>query len=246
MDAFKEIVLRAAREGVPVKVAGGTYVVYSAGGAELWTQLDPRNSIIGCNPHFAGSGRMLAEITEFMPAASGPLDGAVHCWVVGADREQVYPCIVDVPNFRSLESRLDVPAQVELQVSAFAHRLTCYADDQAFAKAQESEWKGSRAKGYAAESFIPSGMFRTDPSDTNPPRAEAIFAGHIEQAAKLENPVTGEEYHHLVVKTLEATIDVVAEPVVLRGTPIEGGVAHGHFWLSGRLPKTDVPTEQGR
>jgi len=232
MDAF---IVRAATEGRRVPVPDGTYVHWAMNGAELWTQLDKSNSLVGCNPHFAGKGRMRVEITELIQDPNDALDGSAHCWLEDPSGAQISPCLIDVPDFQALKGWVAVPSSIELQVTAFAHELRCYETDVDF-EAHQLAVLGEEPPDLAAESFIPSGMFSLDPEDdeTHIPRAEAIFAGHLQDFELITNGVTGEQFHHLLVNTLGASIDVVAETGVLQGNPRSGGVAHGHFWLSGR------------
>jgi hypothetical protein len=125
-------------------------------------------------------------------------------------------------------------------VAAFARTLTCWPDEAAYTAAEEVKWGGSKGpdgqavRGFAAESFIPSGMFALDPSKPHTPRAEAIFTGHVLSTEVLLNAQTGRSFHHARVKTLGGEFDVVADPEVVKGEPVAGGVVQGSFWLTGR------------
>ena len=236
MDAFKTLLTRAAREGQSIPVPGGHYVRFHNDGAELWVQVK-KNNILDCNPHFAGRSQLMVRITELIPEEE-EFNGAVYCWVISSEDEDdddagFYPCVIDIPDFKRLREEFDPPAIATLQVSAFAHELECFPNESSFAASQREEWKDS--PGLASESFIPSGLFEPDSSDSNPRRAEAIFAGHVEHTSLKTNPITGESYYYLAIHTLGGVMDVVADPQIVRGSPVVGGVAYGQFWLSGRM-----------
>lgn len=57
----------------------------------------------------------------------------------------------------------------------------------------------------------------------------------------LINPATGASFHWAKVRTLGGEVDVVADPEVLNGSLVVGGVVNGSFWLSGRLFKPPQP-----
>jgi hypothetical protein len=78
-------------------------------------------------------------------------------------------------------------------------------------------------------------LFTPDGEDTTPPEAYAIFTGHILRWKYLTNSMTHGSFFRMLVETPAATIDVVADPVLVTEQPVEGGVVSGSFWLSGRL-----------
>lgn len=244
--AFREFALRAMKERQRVRVSGGSYVMWAIDGAELWLQLDNNGNLVGFTPHFSGNGRMSVRVAALMADPDWWLDGAVSCWVLRSDGDEAFPCLLDVPDFRWFAERAPEGRIVEVQVSAFAHELRCYENDLAYKGEQERKGKGSGVRGFAAQSFIPSGMFSPSGDDLDGgPRAEAIFSGRIRSASRLENAVSSQAYYHLEVQTLDAVVDVVAEPVVIQGDPVLGGIAPGQFWLSARLnisDAEDVPT----
>ena len=217
---------------------GGAYVRWRAGaGAELWLQLDEQERVTGMTPHFTGRVRRRVAVTRVgrRPEES-PLDGGMHGWSnpSGDDPESgEYPLVFDLPDFDRVGA-LALPAMVEVQLAAFAHEVTVHESDEAFAAAQ------SMQPAFAPESFIPSGLFPVAEGDTAaPPRAEAIFAGHVRESELRTNAVTGAAFRWARVHSYGGELDVVMDPELVSGDIPAGAVLHGSFWLSGRLPDVD-------
>jgi hypothetical protein len=243
VEEFTRLTAHAAEQGEVIDSPRGYYIRWSPGaGAELWAQANKRRELIGCNPHFTGTSRIRAGITQ--PPIIGtesPLSGSLYCWAGVTEDEPAggVPMVIDLPDLDLVRERIRLPAVVTMQVAAFAHHLNCYADDEEFHSSQAEGLK------FAAESYIPSGTFTPDLKDREPPQAEAIFAGHILEAEIRTNPYTGQPFQYLSVRTLPGIVDVVADPAIVQGQPLIGGVAHGTFWLSGRIV-SDLPPAQER
>jgi hypothetical protein len=109
------------------------------------------------------------------------------------------------------------------------HRHSRYPDEAAYHSAQERE-------PFAAESLIPSGLFA---GQGEVERAEAVFAGRVLRAEVRSNPASGTAFHVLLVRTLGGIFDVVADPTVVTGEPVVGGVVRCVAWLSGRVIGTE-------
>lgn len=238
-DHFERLASEAAEAGEVLKSPRGYYIRYTPGaGAELWVQANKQKELIGCNPHFAGTCRIRAGITK-QPIKDEEtfMDGSLYCWaaVTGDDPSAGFPLVIDVPDFDLVRERLKLPAIVTIQVAAFAYKLSCFADDEQFRSSQSGTMK------FAADAYLPSGIFTPGLKDRDPPEAEAIFAGHILSAELRTNPSTGRRFHYLSVESLPGVFDVVADPEVVEGEPVTSGVAKGNFWLSGRIV-SDLPS----
>src|SRR5918911_631495 len=187
---FEAIALEALEHGTELQSASGTYVRWSPGAAvELWMQLDAAGDVVGLNPHYAGRARMRVGLVARLPRpASSALDGAFHGWADpgGTDPESgQYPFIFDVPDYE-LTGAVAVPSISEVQLAAFAHELQAYESEAAYDAAQAGALK------YAAESFIPAGLFGAAPgAASEPPQAHAIFTGRVLDTALITNPATG-------------------------------------------------------
>jgi hypothetical protein len=241
-QSWHDLVMHTVTQGEAFPFAGGRYVRWSPGaGAEMWAMIRDDGRIEGANPHFAGASRMAVAVTELLPDSRFEFDGTLHSWAEpaspGDPESGLFPFLADVPDFVAARERLrlPLPAGAVLQVAAFAHSLDWWPDDTSYEAAQRERWEGK--PGFAAESFIPSGLFLPggEPRD---PVAEAIFTGHVEEAEVPRNPATEAPFHRLLVRTLGGTIDVVADPTIVNGEPVVGGVVQGSFWLSARLVET--------
>jgi hypothetical protein len=239
---FVAVLERACREGrsaaeEPAGADGpGRYAVWSpngGGGAQMWVQQDAAGRVIGCNPHYAGRGRVRLGVTAVRPDPDHPLDGALYGWV-NPDSDSLpdsgdYPVLIDLPDYRNVAAALgNPPRTLTLQVAAFAHELTLFESEEEY----EGHRSLSESLKFAATAFLPSGLFCPEPA---PPLAHAIFAGRIEAWERHHNAATGEPFYALLVRTLGGTYDVVADPSQVEVTPRVGGIARGSFWLSGRV-----------
>lgn len=234
MEDFEHWVMQTVEHGEEIATSSGTYYRWSPGsGAELWAQVDRGNSLIGLNPHFSGGAVMHAKITGLIKRPEDTiLEGAFHAWSDPDSMEAAgYPFVFDTPDY-ALYQLDPLPVVVDVQLSAFAHELDAYGSEEEYYAAQTGELK------YAAESFIPSGLFTAAAESTDPPKAYATFAGHVLSTSLLTNPAAGAEFHWARVRTLGGEVDVVVDPEVLTGRLVDGGIVRGSYWLSGRLLRT--------
>lgn len=231
-DDFAHYAGLAIEKGRKIKTGTGTYARFDMGhGAELWGQLSRGKEVIGINPHFTGSAVSTVRlITKIQDPNDNELDGRLYAEAdPGAEGEFAYPFVFDMPDMAACN--FSFPEIREVQLAAFAHELSIYKDDREFDELQESEMK------FAAESFIPSGLFLPDGEHTEPPQAMAIFAGHVLAVEKLNNTYTDRSFYHIKVRTLGGEFDLVADPELVDKEICIGGVVFGSFWLSGRLLK---------
>lgn len=222
---FGQLLIRAAREAQPIEAPHGRYLYWSAGaGIELWLQTKDRE-ILDCHPHFVGSSRIRVAVTEFLEIPDELMGGKFYGWVEPKNddpKSGLYAFAINIPDFDLARNRLSLPSVITLQIAAFAQYLKCFASDEEYYDSQENGRK------FASESFIPTGLFQSN-------RPLALFAGHILTNELRANPVTGQNFHYLTVKTYGGVMDVVANQTAVTGQPVTGGVIHGKFWLSGRV-----------
>jgi hypothetical protein len=231
LDALTE---RTGPLAEPVDTDRGTYFRWTdPSGAEMWIQVGTGNELLGVSPHFVGKSVVRVRVTARADADSpSPLDGRFHGWADppaaetgGADG--AYPFLFDAPDAARYDA-LELPAVVTVQVAAFAHEVETFASLDAYNAAQTGAVK------FASQSFIPSGLF--DPSgEAGPARAEAIFTGHVIEAERRTNRLTGAEFVWCLVDSLGGSFDVVIDPELVPDVPTVGGVVQGSFWLSGRI-----------
>ncbi|MEI7555824.1 hypothetical protein [Candidatus Chlorohelix sp.] len=231
-EDWNELIIRSAQSGGIIQSNLGFYSLLAPGaGIEVWTQLD-EEKITGCNPHFHGSSRVKVGIAKIWRSEEWPLEGSIHCWANPNEQNPEqgdYAFVVDVPDLDLAYEKLECPGFATLQLAAFAHQLECYRDEETYYNSQ------SRQRKFAAESFFPTGLFQAPEGEQATPPATAIFAGHIEAVETRTNPDSGYEFLYMSIKTLAMTLDVVADPEMVKGEPILGGVISGSFWISGRV-----------
>lgn len=220
-------------QGEYIASPNGIYIRWSVGkGIEVWLQLDLNGDCIGLNPHFSGSARMQVGLINGIQRPPSILDGAFHGWANPSQNDPEngdYPFIFDVPDYDTYQN-LTLPCIQTVQLAAFAHELQAFETDEAFKASQTDD------PTFASESFFPTGLFSTfGKADDEPPGAFAIFCGHVLESALLTNPISDEEFYWAKVHTFGGEIDVIADPLVLDGPLVKGGVIQGSFWLSGRL-----------
>jgi hypothetical protein len=217
----------------PTRAPGGAYFRWAdPSGAELWLQVNDDNELLGMNPHFAGVSAVRVRLTARVETGSpSPLDGMFHGWADpadGGDEDGAYPFLFDAPDAR-LHDGLALPAVVSVQVAAFAHEVEAFDSPEAHATSQ-----GDGPK-FASQSFIPSGLFNPQGADAAPPRAHAMITGHVLDAERRTNRLTGEPFYWCLADSYGGVYDVVIDPELLPDLPKVGGVVSGSFWLTGRI-----------
>jgi hypothetical protein len=240
-EEFTELARRATTEGELVRTARGEYYrMTDSSGAELWAQVDNDNQFVGLAPHFAGTARFRLRLTASIERATdSPLDGAFHAWVPDDDPGEeeaadpeggAFPVIFDIPDGGAHE-QLRLPALLDVQLAAFAHECTFHANEDAYLESQADE-----ELKFAPESFVPAGMFGEESDE--PPSAMALLSATVGDTRELANGWTGQRFRWARASLLGGELDIVADPEIVEGEPVAGGVVDGTFWLSGRLPAT--------
>ena len=230
-DDFGQWAAQAAQNGRVFSLPTGYYIHWEVGhGIELWAQADLNRELIWLNPHFNGQPGMRVGLVGRVPRHETPLEGAFYGWADPTDDTNpasgAYPFVFDMPD-ALLQGDLELPTIQAVQIAAFAHRLDGYENEEAYLAAQEGSIP------YAPESFIPTGLFVAE-EEPSPP-ASAVFTGHILATNERENPLTGNRFYWARVQTLGGEVDVVADPEVVVGRLVVGGIVSGAFWLSGRV-----------
>lgn len=226
-EDFENIAEYAIATGTRIKAKNGHYVFSKTEKSiELWLQINKKNEIIGLNPHFSGSSKMKVGITnEIFPDSNNSLDGTFHAWAEPDESIESgsFPFVLDMPNRGIYDGEFLFPQILNIQLAAFAHELTIYNDEDEFTQSQDREIK------FAAESFIPSGLFGDSPS------AMAIFTGRILDTANIYNEQSKLNFTWALVKTLGGEIDVVIDKELVNNEMIVGGIISGSFWISAKF-----------
>lgn len=238
VEALVSLAERILPATEPLVAPDGCYRRWSSSsGAELWLQEDPDGALIGIAPHFRGPSRVkVGALSGFTREEGATLDGAFHAWADPGETEDsgAYPLVFDCPDFR--RAREGQPGRrATAQIAAFAHEVKVYDDPEAFEVEQEGPVR------FAAQSFIPVGLFPSGGRQSEAPEAFALFTGIIRDTELLLNELFERTFCWAAVDTLGGSYDVVIDPELLPRTPVTGNVVSGTFWLSGRL----LPAPQG-
>lgn len=227
-DDLAEVVRVAGREGRVTRTRGGRIVEWSLGGAGIVLWVDHHGNI-GVQPHFEGETAMRVRLDRWYADARRPLLAArAHGRAASEEDGAAYAYAFDVVAAGHYR-HVGMPCETHVQVAAFAEWMEAFADEAAFAAAQEGE------RTFAAESFVPASADEAS-SEADPPPPHALVSGRVLSVERLRNELSGLHYLHLVVRTWGGELDVVADPETVKGEPVVGGIVHGWFWLSGRLP----------
>ena len=195
---------------------GQLYQWRDASGAEAWLHA-AGEQITGVGVHFDGPARLRSSLLWAARSDDDPLYGYFHGWAAPNDEHPevgAHPIALEMPDF-CLHAGLELPAIRSVQVTALAHRLEAYASEADFYAQQDKPIIGAQA-------YFPMGV-------------QAVFSGLVTDCAWLTNTLSGEPFLWAQVQTMSGEINVVAEPGVVRGEVVKGGVVKGSFCLSGRL-----------
>lgn len=231
-EGWRDLIMAAASQGAVIPTRGGRYVMWEPGvGAQLWVAIEESGAVRGMNPHFAGPSGAVVGLTERVDrSADGPFDGAFVAWV-GATAEDPaqgeFPLVFDMPDARQTDA-LALPQLATVTLAAFAHEIKLYPT--------EADLRPAANNPFAAQSFVPMGMFVPGGEAIEPPQATALMYARVVDANLRTNPATGRSFHHLSVRTAsDLALDVVADPSLTDSRPEPGWIVGGTFWLSGRV-----------
>jgi hypothetical protein len=214
---------------------GDGYTVWrSATGAELWFHLNAEtHEITGLTPFFEGESDVSLKVIERVTRPRDTsFDGALMAWVApDEDGVGVYPLVFDAVDFLALSGR-KLPAVWRARLAGFADQVRAFPSAEDYEAGQTSEPR------FAAQSFIPVGMFAvaaTELESPAVPSSTALLTGRVAEHRLLTNEITGQRFHWVFVESLETAYDIVADPGVIDGTVVKGGTVEVSCWLFGRV-----------
>lgn len=246
---FEALMSRLAAEAVERLGCGerGDYAIWrSRTGAEVWFHLsaqgrdDPDRHIIGFTPFFEGQSDVTLKATGAVRRPDdNEMEGAFCAWVSPDESgEGAYPIVFDAVDFAAHAERA-LPIIWHARLTGFARELKAYPDVTAYAATQDNE------PGFAAQCFIPMGLFSTAmldaetsekvDGDETPPASTALLTGRVLAHELLRNEETGFPFHWLLLESLEATYDIIADPEIVSGEIIVGGTVETSCWMCGRI-----------
>ncbi len=245
-DAFSAAMIRLANDAVErLSCAAGEYAIWrSRTGAEIWFHLAPAEAegerqIVGLTPFFEGQSSVPLKITHaYQRPEDNPLEGAFHAWArpdsvdYDSDSEGSYPLVFDAVDFAAHATR-DLPEMWTVRVAAFARELKAYPDAESYLADEE------RKPRLSDHAFIPMGLFALAASESSEDRLEApsstaILTGKVVEHVRHENEETGQPFHWLLIESLDATYDCVADPQAVTGDIVVGGTVEVAAMLFGR------------
>ena len=230
---FWDLAQRVGPLSLGVPVDGGAYFHWHDGsGAELWLQVADGDEFLGMAPHFAGDSRVHARLDYRIPATDGSaFDGSFRATALVEGSDETYPFVFDSPEFLRLNP-VPLPAEVVLQVAAFAHELEVF-DTEADLNAAQGANAADGPPALAARCFVYSGHDDAAPDEL--PEARAVMSGVVLASGERGNNLTGRRFTWALVESHGGTFDVVADATLLPTPPPVGAVMSGSFWLSGRV-----------
>ena len=190
--------------------------------------LTKEGQILGCIPEVETTALTSMRLSRRQEDQDPPgLTGGIF----GEWGEVEAPFLFTVPDMRAHDD-LALPGEALVRLAASAQSPLGVFDSDA---------ECSAATSFAAEAFIPSGLFLPGGAPQVPPRPWAILYGHVLAAERRRNPAGGREFLWARLSSLGVTLELVADPELVPRMPAVGGVLGGSFWLVGRpvAPGTD-------
>jgi hypothetical protein len=243
-DDFRSAMLSCAQNiTVQLPCANGNYGIWrSRTGAEVWFHLNASDNgeteIFGLTPFFEGQSDVALKITG--PVArdgDNPFEGAMTGWISPDETgEGSYPVVFDAVDFAAHKDSA-WPAIRHVRLCGFAREMQVFGSEDAYYAARGQP--DSENLKLAAHAFIPVGLFaaaQSDESEVNvAPSSAALLTGKILEHRTLTNEASGQDFVWLLVESLEATFDIVADAAVIAGDVIDGGVVETAVWMFGRF-----------
>ena len=144
-----------------------------------------------------------------------------------------YPIVFDAVDFAA-QSEREVPDVWRARVCGFARELRAFADEAAFLAADT----GAEPK-LAVQAFLPIGLYQEGEDGAGEsaaePRSIAVLTGRVLEHARLVNEETGHPFHWLLIESLAATYDILADPDAVTGDIVPGGVIEAAALFFGRI-----------
>ena len=244
-ESFRAAMLACAGNALAgLDCPDGAYRIWrSRAGAELWFHVAPaadgETEILGLTTYFEGQSEGPLKITG--PVArpgDNPFEGAFYGWVAPDETgEGSYPLEFDAVDF-SARAAGPWPALRQVRIVGFGRELTAFASEADYLAASQ----GRPEPRLASKSFIPIGLFAAAQAETDlavtslpAPSSSALLTGRVVEHRRFTNEATGRDFHWLLVESLEATFDIIADPGIVKGEIVPGGTVETSCWLFGRF-----------
>jgi hypothetical protein len=248
-DSFDQLMQRlagSARERLASDP--GDYSIWrSPTGAEVWFHVtgtrEPDgqlqdHEIIGFTPFFEGMSDIDIVIeVGFQRPGENPFEGAFKAWVAPdpSTSRGVHPIVFDCVDFAAHRNR-ELPIRCHAKLTAFARQVIVHAEDED--KHANDDGQSPTAQPLL-RSFAPVGMRgkRTDNAQRsdNMPTSDAVIIGSVIEHRVLADPDGTSSFQWLLVDSLAASFDVVADPSVIKGDITDGCMVEIRCSVFGRL-----------
>jgi hypothetical protein len=244
--SFQGMMLKCAGEAIAGLSCGaqGEYRIWrSRSGAELWFHIgagqNGETEILGLTPFFEGQSQVKLKLTEAVHRPDdNPLEGAFYGWVSPDETgEGDYPLVFDAVDFAARSATI-LPVIETVRIAGFAREVKAFATEADYFAANAAA-SGPRL---AAKSFIPMGLFAAasaadDAAATEAmktPSSHALLTGRVLDHRSFTNETTDRPFHWMLVESLSATYDVLADPGIVQGEILPGATVEAVCWLFGR------------
>jgi hypothetical protein len=219
-DFQAQMIACAAEASERVGCAAGDYSIWrSPTGAQIWFHIptlgteDDARDIVGLTPFFEGTSDIALEVVErIVRPDDNAFEGAFRAVVGGPD--EGYPIVFDAVDFAA-HAHLALPLRCRARMVGFARTLRAFAHEAAYTEAHSAH--GGLA--LAPRAFVPVGQF----TDGAAPTSEVLLTGRVAEHHALVNEATGKGFHWLVVESLGASFDIVADMDTPEGDLVVGG-----------------------
>jgi hypothetical protein len=249
-ESFRSAMVECAKDAsAQLDCAGGTYGIWrSRTGAEVWFHLgaseEGGTEIFGLTPFFEGQSDVALNISG--PVAregDNPFEGSLTGWVVpsGSAPDQSgdgsYPIVFDAVDYAAQGASI-WPAIRHVRLAGFAREMQIFADEDAYYAARGAP-DGQHVK-LSAHAFIPIGLFAVAEDgeavkSTQAPTSAALLTGKIIEHRIFTNEATGRDFVWMLVESLEATFDILADPAVIAGDVSDNATIEAAVWMFGRF-----------
>ena len=246
-EAFRDTMLKCAGEITAQQECGtGAYGIWrSRTGAEIWFHLGRADNgeveILGLTPFFEGQSDVLLKISQpVLRDGDNSFEGALTGWVSPENgSEGSYPIQFDAVDFAA-HANATWPDLRRVRLTSFARELQAFPSDAAYYAARGTP--DEEHPKLSAHAFIPLGIFASavesdgdNDNNAQTPDSSALLTGTILDHRTYTNEVSGAPFVWLLVESLEATFDIVADPAIIKGELVNGGTIEAAVIMFGRL-----------
>lgn len=211
-DFQAQMLARAAEAAERVGCGAGDYSIWrSSTGAQIWFHVRPfgteddARDIAGLTPFFEGESDVALEIVERIVRPGCNEFEGAFRGIVGGG--DGHPVVFEAVDF-AVHADRTLPLKCRARVVGFATMV---------------------------RAFLPTGAHPTPIGEQKPATGDALLKGRVVEHHELVNEATGRAFHWLLVESLGATFDVVADPEAVEGEIVEGGAVEVGATMIGRL-----------